>query len=83
MSLEPALALLIGFGVLSQVPGLLPVAGIAFVVVAGIGAERTGARPGPEARDRIVAVRPRRRGSWEHADRGCVQTVQGRARAVR
>ena len=48
MSLEPALALLIGLIVLGQVPGLLPVAGIAFVVVAGIGAERTGARPRPE-----------------------------------
>jgi len=56
MSLEPALALLIGFIVLGQAPGLLPVAGIAFVVVAGIGAERTGARPGSEARDRVGAV---------------------------
>jgi inner membrane transporter RhtA len=46
MSLEPALALLIGLLVLGQAPGLLPIAGIAFVVVAGIGAERTGARPG-------------------------------------
>jgi inner membrane transporter RhtA len=48
MSLEPALALMIGLIVLGQVPGLLPVAGIAFVVVAGIGAERTGARPSRE-----------------------------------
>ena len=47
MSLEPALALLIGLVVLAQAPGLLPIAGIAFVVVAGIGAERTGARPLP------------------------------------
>jgi inner membrane transporter RhtA len=46
MSLEPALALLIGLLVLGQAPGLLPIAGIAFVVAAGIGAERTGARPG-------------------------------------
>jgi inner membrane transporter RhtA len=45
MSLEPALALVIGLVVLAQAPGLLPVVGIAFVVVAGIGAERTGARP--------------------------------------
>ncbi len=45
MSLEPALALLIGLVVLGQEPGLLPIAGIACVVVAGIGAERTGARP--------------------------------------
>jgi inner membrane transporter RhtA len=48
MSLEPALALVIGLIVLGQVPGVLPVAGIAFVVVAGIGAERTGARPSRE-----------------------------------
>ena len=53
MSLEPALALLVGLVVLGQAPGLLPVAGIAFVVVAGIGAERTGARPGHEARDPV------------------------------
>jgi inner membrane transporter RhtA len=44
MSLEPAFALLIGLVVLSQVPQPLAVVGIAFVVVAGIGAERTGAR---------------------------------------
>ena len=52
MSLEPALALLIGLVVLAQAPGLLPVVGIGFVVVAGIGAERTGARaaPSPDAR---------------------------------
>jgi inner membrane transporter RhtA len=56
MSLEPALALLTGFVVLGQAPGLLPVAGIAFVVVAGIGAERTGARPGPEPHDPVVSV---------------------------
>lgn len=44
MSLEPAIALLLGLVVLGQVPNLLPVVGIALVVVAGIGAERTGAR---------------------------------------
>jgi inner membrane transporter RhtA len=44
MSLEPAIALVVGLVILHQVPGLLPVAGLAFVVVAGIGAERTGAR---------------------------------------
>jgi inner membrane transporter RhtA len=49
MSLEPAIALVIGAVVLSQVPGVLPVVGIAFVVAAGIGAERTGARSGPDA----------------------------------
>lgn len=51
MSLEPAFALLIGLAVLGQVPDGLAVAGIGFVVVAGIGAERTGARdvPAPAA----------------------------------
>ena len=44
MSLEPAVALLIGFVALGQKPGLLPVIGILFVVAAGVGAERTGAR---------------------------------------
>ena len=47
MSLEPALATLIGLLVLGQVPGLLPAVGIAFVVIAGIGATRTGARSIP------------------------------------
>ena len=56
MSLEPALALLIGLIVLGQAPGLLPIFGIAFVVVAGIGAERTGARPGPAAPEHLAAV---------------------------
>ena len=55
MSLEPAVALLAGLAVLGQTPGLLPVAGILFVVAAGAGAERTGARtPG-------VPDRPARR----------------------
>ncbi|WP_240521877.1 EamA family transporter [Amycolatopsis vastitatis] len=44
MSLEPALALAIGLVVLHQVPDVGAVAGVAFVVVAGVGAERTGAR---------------------------------------
>lgn len=44
MCLEPAIALLIGFIVLSQEPDVLAVLGIACVVVAGIGAERTGGR---------------------------------------
>jgi inner membrane transporter RhtA len=45
MSLEPAIAVLIGFVVLEQVPRLGPLWGIVLVVVAGIGASRTGARP--------------------------------------
>jgi inner membrane transporter RhtA len=48
MSLEPAIALVVGMVVLHQVPGPLPVVGIAFVVAAGIGAERTGARVPPD-----------------------------------
>ncbi|MFD9095903.1 DMT family transporter [Streptomyces collinus] len=44
MSLEPAIALLIGFLVLGQRPGLAPAAGIACVVVASIGVTRTGDR---------------------------------------
>jgi inner membrane transporter RhtA len=44
MSLEPAVALLVGLAVLGQVPGPLAVLGIGFVVVAGIGAQRTGSR---------------------------------------
>jgi len=44
MSLEPAIALLIGLIALHQVPGVAAVVGIAFVVAAGIGAERSGAR---------------------------------------
>jgi inner membrane transporter RhtA len=44
MSLEPAIALAVGLLLLHQAPGLWPVAGVGFVVAAGIGAERTGAR---------------------------------------
>jgi inner membrane transporter RhtA len=44
MSLEPAVALVVGLVGLHQTPGLGPVVGILFVVVAGIGAQRSGAR---------------------------------------
>lgn len=44
MSLEPAFAAVIGLLALHQVPGLSAVAGVAFVVAAGIGAERSGSR---------------------------------------
>jgi inner membrane transporter RhtA len=44
MSLEPAFALLVGLVVLDQVPDLFAAAGIGFVVTAGVGAARTGAR---------------------------------------
>jgi len=44
MSLEPAIALMIGMVFLAQGPSLGQVVGIVFVVAAGLGAERTGAR---------------------------------------
>lgn len=44
MCLEPAFALLVGLVALAQVPDALAVLGIGFVVAAGVGAERTGAR---------------------------------------
>src|SRR5580692_11326598 len=48
MCLEPALALIAGFALLGQAPTPWALAGVAFVVAAGIGAERTGARPAPD-----------------------------------
>lgn len=44
MALEPGFALVIGLVALDQVPNALSVAGVALVVAAGIGAERSGAR---------------------------------------
>jgi inner membrane transporter RhtA len=44
MSLEPAIAVIVGLIALHQTPSLVPVVGIGFVVAAGIGAERTGER---------------------------------------
>jgi inner membrane transporter RhtA len=44
MSLEPAIALVVGLVGLHQTPDPGPVAGVLFVVVAGIGAQRRGAR---------------------------------------
>lgn len=44
MALEPALALVIGFVALHQVPNLVAVLGIGLVVAAGVGAERAGRR---------------------------------------
>jgi len=44
MSLEPAFAMLVGFLVLSQSPGVAGLFGIGLVVAAGIGAARTGSR---------------------------------------
>ena len=51
MSLEPAIALIAGVLLLHQWPGAWSLAGVAFVVAAGIGAERTGARPAGKGPD--------------------------------
>lgn len=49
MSLEPAIALVIGFIALHQVPGLAPALGVVLVVLASVGVARTGGRDvGPE-----------------------------------
>ena len=45
MSLEPALAVLIGLVVLHQIPGVTSAVGVALVVAAGAGATRSGGRP--------------------------------------
>jgi inner membrane transporter RhtA len=49
MCLEPAIALVAGLALLGQVPPIWSLAGVAVVIAAGLGAERSGARtvPGP------------------------------------
>ena len=50
MSLEPAIAVLAGLALLGQIPNPASAIGVIFVVIAGIGAIRTGARvPAPQA----------------------------------
>jgi inner membrane transporter RhtA len=49
MALEPAFAMIVGLIVLHQDPGPVGIVGICFVVAAGIGAARTGARSSPVA----------------------------------
>src|SRR6202044_1582190 len=44
MCLEPAIALVAGLALLGQVPRVWSLAGGAFVIAAGLGAERSGAR---------------------------------------
>ncbi len=56
MSLEPAFAMMLGLLILHQVPGLPAIAGIALVVLAGVGSTRAGARPTPEAGRREPAL---------------------------
>ena len=50
MSLEPAIALIAGTLLLHQRPGAWSLAGVIFVVAAGIGAKRTGDRPAGRSR---------------------------------
>lgn len=47
MALEPAIAMIVGLIVLRQMPSFAGVIGICFVVVAGMGAARSGARTPP------------------------------------
>jgi inner membrane transporter RhtA len=47
MALEPGIAVVIGMVLLSQLPAAVQIAGVALVVVAGVGAQR-GPRPQPE-----------------------------------
>jgi inner membrane transporter RhtA len=60
MGLEPAIAMVVGFLILHQVPRPAAIAGIVLVIVAGIGATRTGRREpvkgAPTARDASPAV---------------------------
>ena len=57
MALEPGFALVIGLVALHQVPDRLAVLGIGFVVAAGIGAERGGARLPPPPTRRLLTPR--------------------------
>jgi inner membrane transporter RhtA len=47
MALEPGFAMIVGFAILHQEPGVFGIIGICLVVAAGIGAARTGARAAP------------------------------------
>jgi inner membrane transporter RhtA len=55
MCLEPAIALVAGLALLHQVPRVWSLTGIVFVVTAGLGAERTGARDPHAAHDEHFA----------------------------
>lgn len=57
MSLEPAIALLAGLLILHQIPGAASAAGVILVVIAGIGATRTGARA-PASQDHRDVLTP-------------------------
>ena len=79
MCLEPALALIAGFALLGQVPRAWSLTGIAFVVAAGLGAVRTGARPEPGAPETSGRQNPGAEGALEQAQ----LAVGGRARSPR
>ena len=49
MCLEPAIAVTVGLVLLGQVPRAWSLAGVAFVIAAGLGAQRHGARTAPES----------------------------------
>jgi inner membrane transporter RhtA len=53
MCVEPAIAILAGLLVLGQIPSIASAIGVLFVVIAGIGAIRTGARPPAQREDDI------------------------------
>jgi inner membrane transporter RhtA len=59
MALEPAFGVLLGLVVLHQVPSLLQIAGMMFVILAGAGAQRDGSRT--PSRGRAPFSRPSRR----------------------
>lgn len=44
MCLEPAIAMVVGLVALHQVPGVAPLIGVGFVIAAGLGVQRSGAR---------------------------------------
>lgn len=56
MSVEPAIALMIGLVLLGQIPQLTAALGVLLVVSAGVGAERAGARDGHDASDTSPSV---------------------------
>jgi inner membrane transporter RhtA len=78
MCLEPALALLAGLALLGQVPQVWALAGVALVVAAGLGAERSGARHDdmtPQENPAGPARDPQRPGSPAAADPSSVLVV--------
>ncbi|MFI6585133.1 EamA family transporter [Embleya sp. NPDC050493] len=58
MSLEPAIALLMGLVVLDQIPGPMPAAGVVLVVLAGIAVTRADARTTPAREHGNLAPTP-------------------------